>query len=173
MEIEVVPVAITTGDIATLQRVCQDVLGYSPTRALDKTHLKITDPAAYLGCLDMEDNPLDALRQGKRRSGIWSHFYATLLAVVPSDVAYQVVNLGHLKLHLKQGKRETIIVMSGSMDEWYDAILIGCNRSVDSELRAVTTGALHCFERVGLRELFSNLVHKIMPDGTTYLVKND
>lgn len=157
------------GDLSMLQRICDEVLGFSPTRALDKTHLKVTDPAAFLACLDLEDRPLEALRQGKRRSGIYSHFFASLIAVVPNDVVPQVMNLGRLAIYSKEAKRESVIIMSGTMDNWYDAILAGCNKGVDTDLRSVMTGSLHCFERVGLREVFSDLTHKTMTDGTTYL----
>ena len=169
MSFDVYPLAITMGDLPMLQRICNEVLGFSPTRALDKTYLNVTDPAAFLACLDLEDKPLEALREGKRRSGIYSHFFASLIAVVPNDVVSQVVNLGRLAIYSKEAKRESVVIMSGTMDNWYDAILSGCTKSVSYDVRAVMTGALACFEKVGLREVFAELVHKTMLDGTIEL----
>ena len=169
MSFDVFPLSITSGDLATLQRVCNEVLGFSPTRALDKTHIKATDPAAFLACLDMEDRPLDALRQGKRRSGVFAHFSASLIAITPIDLVPKISNLGRLAIYSKEAKREAVVIMSGNMDAWYDAILSGCNKHVDPELRGVMTGCLHCFERVGLREIFSSLTHNTMPDGSVSL----
>lgn len=169
MSFDVYPLAITVGDISALQRVCQDVLGYSPTRALDKTYLKPDDPAAFLACLDLENDPLGVLRDSKFRSGVLCHFYASMIATVPTDVIPAIANLGRLNLLSKAGKRESVLILSGSMDAWHDTILAGCSKDVDTDVRGVTTGALHCFERVGFREIFNKYSHKQMPDGTVTL----
>jgi hypothetical protein len=165
--VKLIPIAITQGDLGQLTELCKEILGYSPTRGLDQAHLDAKDPASFLAVLDLSNNPLYALRH---RGAIFEHISITFAVSLPNDVVISLSNIGRLKIHSKQGKRESVVILSGTMAEWYDAILVGCSKNTDTDIRMLMTQALHHFERFGFREVFNSFEHVVQPDTTIILV---
>lgn len=146
---DVFPLAVTQGDLQTLIRVCSDVLGESPTRGLDKSHLNKTDPAAFLSVLRMDNQPLDALRH---KSTIWDHFSISFIAVVDSDILIEVQNETALKVFSRKGRKQYVAILSGTITEWHDAC---CLTSVSPEVLELLTTIRGYLKRVGFREIFN------------------
>lgn len=165
MDYEVYPIAVTQGDLTSLIRVCEDVLGYSPTRALDQCYLDSKDPAAFLSVLRMDNKPLETLRQGRQISNVLSHFSVSFLAVTDAEVLVDVQSLTRLKVSSTKGRREYLSIMSGTLDEWYDAIVSTCRADVDRDVRGLFNNIVACLERVGFREVLSSLQKKKLPGG--------
>jgi len=168
MDYEIYPLAITQVEWSVFIDVCQRHLGISPSRGIDGCHLDIKDPAAYLGSLDMENNPLEALRD--LFNPAHHHFSISFIAVLDLEVCGQLLNTG-LKVLWKNGNRKQIYVciLSGSMDQWYLAIINGCRERATYELRWVMNRVLAHLERAGFREIFSRYSKHTQPDGTFIL----
>jgi len=167
MDYEIYPLAISKAEWSIFIDVCQRYLGYSPTRGVDGCHLEIDDPAAFLGSLNMENDPLETLRLG---SGVFEHFSITFLAVLDEE-AVCLMTRTPLKVYWKaDSKRKNFItLLSGTMDEWYRAILAGCTTSANPILRWVMNHVIAHFERVGFREIFSRFKKQQLQDGTFVL----
>jgi hypothetical protein len=146
---DVFPLAVTQGDLQTLIRVCRDVLGESPTRGLDKSHLTKTDPAAFLSVLKMDNQPLDALRH---KSTIWDHFSISFVAVVDADILVEIQNETALKVFSRKGRKEYVAILSGTITEWHDAC---CLTSTSPEVSELITTIRGYLKRVGFREIFN------------------
>jgi hypothetical protein len=146
---DVFPLAVTQGDLQTLIRVCKDVLGESPTRGLDKSHISKTDPAAFLSVLKMDNQPLDALRH---KSNIWDHFGVSFVAVVDADILIELQKETTLKVFSREGRKKYVAILSGTITEWHSAC---CLTSVSPELKELLTTILGYLKRVGFREVFA------------------
>ena len=163
---EVFPIAVTQGDLTTLIRVCEDVLGYSPTRALDQCYLESKDPAAFLAVLPLDNAPLNTLRHGRQQSNILSHFSVSFLAVTDNTVLVDVQTLTRLKVHTRLGRKEHLSVITGTLDEWYDAVVATCRECVDVDTRRLFNMIVVHLERVGFREVLSSLKKQKLRDKT-------
>ncbi len=167
---QVFPIAVTQGDLTTLIRVCENVLGYSPTRALDQCHLDSKDPAAFLAVLPLDNAPLETLRHGRQRSNILSHFSVSFLAVTDNTVLVDVQTLTKLKVHTRVGRKEHVSVLTGTLDEWYDSIVATCRENIDKDTRGLFNAIVAHLERVGFREVLSTLHKQKLRDGT-FIIK--
>lgn len=149
-KMDVFPVAVTHGDLQTLIRVCKDVLGESPTRGLDRSHINKTDPAAFLSVLKMDNEPLNALRH---KSTIWDHFGVSFIAVLDIDLLIELQNETSLKIYSRKGRKEYVAILSGTITEWHDACCLTSNMS--PEFRELLNIILGHLKRVGFREVFA------------------
>jgi len=160
---EIYPLALTKVEWKVFVDVVQRGLGFSPTRGLDACHLNVADPAAFLGSLDMENNPLDALRDlfncGHK------HFCVSFIGLFDEDLVL-LLNKTNLTIHWRQHKKTFVTILTGTMDAWISAVLSACKISEDYELRRVMNIVLASFEQVGFREIFSKFTKKQLPDGT-------
>ncbi len=146
---DVFPLAVTQGDLQTLIRVCKDVLGISPTRGLDRSHIQKTDPAAFLSVLKMDNKPLDALRH---KSMIWDHFSISFIAVVDVDLLVELQNETSLKVYSQAGRKANVAILTGTISNWYDA----CSSiSGTPEFEELLNKILSYLKRVGFREVFN------------------
>lgn len=145
--------------------MCQRVLGYSPTRGLDACHLDIKDPAAFLACLDMDNNPLAALR---KRGNSFGHYSISFIMVIDLEGLVAMFN-SKVKLFYKKGQRDIVVITTGTMDEWYQSIRCGCADDASYELRWIMNSVLARLEQAGFREIFSHLSKHNLQDGTFIL----
>ena len=169
MDYEIIPLAVTKVEWSIFVDVCQRILGVSPTRGLDATHLAIDDPAAYLACLNMRNEPLDSLRRGGLGSTWFGHFSITFAMVLDTDGVIQLCNTGLCYTWKKGLKRDQYLsLVTGTMDQWYAAIL-GTDETSDYTLRFIMNTVLARFQQAGFREVFSRFSKQTLSDGTFIL----
>jgi hypothetical protein len=167
MDYEVYPLAITHVEWSIFIDVCQRVTGESPTRGLDASHLNIKDPAAFLGSFDAENKPVEALRDpynvGHR------HFSISFIMVLDAEGVIALHGTG-LSLYTKAGqRRQTLVIATGSMDQWHRAVINGCREAASYELRWIMNQVVARFEQAGFREVFSHLKKQQQRDSTFIL----
>lgn len=145
-----------------------DAVGYSPTRGLDgissPTH---RDPAAFLACLDLQNRPLEALRHGRER-GLFCHYFMSFMTVIDEATVRHINEQTRLATWSTGIHRGLFVVLSGTMDQWHDAICTGCRLEVPWEFRSVMNGVYNIIINAGFREAFpfKKIDHS---DGTFYL----
>lgn len=161
--VEILPLAITQVEWTIFIDICQRVLGYSPTRGVDSTHLDIKDPASYLGSIDMKNEPLKALREV---GPTFAHFSVSFIAILDSDTLIEVAAQTNLNIYAKRGRKEYVAILSATMDIWHQTILHICSEKVDYSLREMGNIILARFEQASFREIFSKYTKKSLPDGT-------
>lgn len=159
------PLALTQVEWRVFIDTCQQVLGTSPTRGLDAVGMSVKEAAAYLGCLDLENKPLEALRNLGPSS---RHFHISFLAVLDDDCLIQLHNT-ELTITAKQLRRESLAIVSGTADVWHRTIVHGCTQSADINLRKMMNLVLAFLERGGFHELFTSLTKVNLPDSTFIL----
>lgn len=164
MDYEILPLAITQVEWRVFIDVCQRVLGASPTRGIDASHLEIKDPAAYLGSLDMENKPLSALRDPFNAGH--SHYSISFIMVLDAEGVQSLFGTG-LSLFTKEGnRRQCVVIATGTMAAWHNAVLSGCRIQASYELRFIMNCVAARFEQAGFREVFSHLKKNQIQDGT-------
>ena len=167
MDYELYPLAVTQVEWSIFIDVCQRIFGISPTRGIDSSHLEVKDPAAFLGSLDIENAPIEALRDSFNPGH--QHFSVSFILVADADGAMSLINTG-LKIYTKVGPRKkNVTILTGTMDVWHRAILNGCRDVSSYELRVIMNLALARFEQAGFREVFSHLTKHQKSDGTFIL----
>lgn len=171
MDYEIYPIAITKGDLTTLIRVCENVLGYSPGRGLDQSYLNSDDPAAFLSCLALDNKPIDTLRHGRHKSNLLAHCMLSFAVVIDFDCLIQLQNTTSLSIYSKDARREHLAIVSGTADKWYDAIVCASRKDSEYSIRSLMNGIQSYLERFGFRELFITLKKQKQSDGTFILCK--
>jgi len=163
MDYEIYPLAVTQPEWRVFIDVCKNVLGHSPTRGIDASHLDIEDPAAFLGSLDMDNAPLDALRDQHNLGHF--HFSISFIAILDLEACGMLLNTG-LKVSWKSNRRRYVCIVTGTMIQWYHAVIQGCREKAEYELRWIMNRVLAHFERAGFGELFSRFKKQQLHDET-------
>ena len=165
MDYEIYPLSITQVEWGTFVNVCRDHLGYSPTRGIDACHLDLKDPAAYLGCLDMENHPLVSLRhEGPQHD----HVSMSFIMVLDDEGLLLVVGTP-LKVLYKTHHRRHVAIVTGTMEQWKRTIVYACRVDAPRERRLIMNQVLRYFEQGGFREVFSTYSKHEQVDGTFIL----
>lgn len=146
--------------------LCQENFSFSPTRGIDACHLKMEDPAAFLGSMDMENKPLEALRDELHPAH--QHFSISFIALLDEEACLQLLTTDLKVLHKKQ-RRHNICIITGTMAQWFGAITVGCRESSEHELRWIMNRILAHLERAGFGELFSRFKKQQLYDETFIL----
>jgi hypothetical protein len=166
MSYEIQPLAITNVDWNTFVSFCQKHLGYSPTRGLDTEGMDVKDPSSYLGCLDFNNTPKKHMQEG---SGAFRHFHISFVAALDEGMITDIASETNLRIFAKRGKRKVLTILTGSMDEWYRAVLDCCNENADSELRSLFNNVFEAFQRIGARHVFTSVSRQELQDETFVL----
>jgi hypothetical protein len=164
---EIFPLGVTQIEWSILIRLCQDVLGYSPTRGIDSCHLTLQDAAAPLALLDCNNKPLEALRNP---GGHFHHMHVSFIGRLDDAEVAELAGQTDIKLHTKEGRREWLVIMTASMNTWREEILRHSVRQSSPSLRAIMNHVLKLFEQAGFREIFSNYSKQHLTDETFILV---
>ena len=101
MDYKIVPLALTHPDWKTFIKVCQEHLGYSPTRGLDDQDMKPKDPASFLACLTMDNKPLENLRHGGTTNYTFHHVMFSFLAILDKKAVDALYYNIDLEIHCK------------------------------------------------------------------------
>jgi len=168
MDYKVYPLAITQVSWQTFIQVCQETLGFSPTRGLDKQGLSVEKPSAFLACLDLENKPLDNLRN--RLSLTFEHFSVSFIIKGNEKLLKQIAFLGTLHIVHKQQNDDFLIIVSGTMDKWYSTVLRACQEHRPKELRWVFNVIFAFFKDAGFGDVWHGKERKTLPDNTFVFV---
>jgi len=132
----------------------KEVLGYSPTRGLDAcaaiTH---RDPASWLACLDLRNEPLDAIRNGRQR-GLFQHYFISFMFCCEEDTLVKLNEMTTVATVTAKVRHDYVVIASGTVQKWHDAVVSGCKIEVEWELRSITCGIYNLLLNMGFREAF-------------------
>lgn len=150
----VTPLMIPVVNWPAFTKEVEAVLGYSPTRGLDAAGLfDIKDPAAFVACVDLNNKPLEALRQ------LWNpyileHGFLSVLLRVENHQPLEQLAFLDLSIIGKKGETESVYIISGTIAKWKQAILYSEYASLF--LCHVLDAVLIALKQTGYRELFSD-----------------
>ena len=120
-------------------------IGESPTRGIDKSYLKINDPSAFLGCMDMNNEPLEALR---KESMLWEHFMVTFGALLTAKELAKLRAETALVYYSKRNEDGEVILASGNIRDWK----LSYKLSPES---AFISGCVDLLRSTGFKEVFT------------------
>lgn len=160
MNYEIYPLAITTPEWGIFDHVCQNYFNKQPIKVIDGSILDPNDPAAFLGLLDLEFEPVKALRESRH---VLCHYSVSFLLVVDELALHQIANYTKLHVISKRARGRFVAIVSGTLDTWYQAIITGCK---EYEIRWLMNEIYTKFKSAGFREIFEGLRRRDLPDGT-------
>jgi hypothetical protein len=166
---KVAPLAISQVDWASYIKVCQEVLGYSPTRGLDDAGIDINDPCSFLATLSLDNKPLENLRKAENTA--FNHIMFSFIGVMDLETVMTIMAGTQLQCLYRKGRQDHLVIMSGTMDRWFRAIVVGCDP--DSELfgfRMIMNQCYLHFSRTGFKEVWGRY-EKIDLGDTTFCLK--
>ncbi len=167
MDYKIVPLAYTHPDWPTFIKVCQEHLGYSPTRGIDDQGIAPKDPASFLACLPMDNQPLKNLRTGITSNYTFHHVMFSFIAILDKKAVDALYYHIDLEIHCKPNEdEEYVTVISGTMDKWYHAVVKGCTEHSPRSARKVMNACFNFFRQIGYRELWTGFIEKELTDGT-------
>lgn len=168
MEAQVSPLAMMQVDWTTYIKMCQDVLGYSPTRGLDECAIDPKSPAAYLATLDLENQPLEHLRNPEDSQGFHHVFFSFIVELIsPEDI--MAIKGGRLRVLNKRGSSTYLAILSGSILDWYYQTIFGCTKKSSIGVRQVMNKCYEYLCLAGFKEVWSNYERIDLQDQTFYL----
>ena len=153
MNFEIHPIAFTYPDWTEYIRLCQENMGFSPTRGLDVDGLDPKMPNAFLATLDLKNQPLKSLREGYVTNPAFRHVSFTFLCIVDKDVMQFFQPLGLEVMHYEKNRRNMLIV-SGTMEQWSIAMLRACSPEADLEIRHIFNSIFDSFKLMGFRDIW-------------------
>lgn len=165
---EIIPLSVSQVNWPAFNSMCQEVLGVDPLRSLDNEGIDPKDPAAFIAGLGFGESPRQFMRDAKDTNAL-NHVFMSFAAKLPNFLIFILSSKTNLKLLVKQGRQDHLVVLSGTGADWYEAIRVGCSESVDIEFRRLMTKVFNSFQNTCYREVFSNLNRKSLDDGTIVL----
>jgi hypothetical protein len=167
------PLAITQAHFPTLIKVCQDELGYSPTRGLDVIGINTDSPSAYLACIGLDNKPLDQLRTGHNRHTAWKHASVSFIAITKAKLVIQLTSICGFHV-LPKGIPDSddyLIIITGNMCQWREGIIKGCRFKdrLYKDLRVMMNYCLVYLQEAGFREIWHDCEKQSLEDGTFIL----
>lgn len=126
---------------------CQEVLGCSPTRKLDKKGIGLLDPRAFVLAANMENK--DSMREGLRLVSF------SFLVEGTVSTFLDIAKYFDLEIFFKENPKTSkgLMILSGTLLQWIVAIKQGCNTEWDTEIIIIFNECFDHFVKVG----FSNL----------------
>jgi hypothetical protein len=159
------PLALTSVSWDTLNKVSQDTLDILPTRGLDRLGIKLDEPAAYLATLSFDTEPLKQLRSCVLTGTTADHVSASFIGTCDPSELTRYVRLSILPI-AKTKSGAYLTILTGTMSEWYRAILITGSVDVPLSIRNIFTVIYHSFSRTLFKEFFVTLKVVEHTDGT-------
>jgi len=168
--VKIYPLAMTQVHWPTFIKVCQEELGYSPTRGLDEVGIKPDAPCAFLAAIGMDNDPINQLRFGHHTGTAWKHVSASFIATVSQKVLYQLDNYTDLQISGNKiaESNDYLIIATGSIREWRDAVIRCCriDSKLHKEIREMMNYVLVYFQESGFREVWHDCEKIGLEDGT-------
>ena len=162
MNIDIIPVAITQINWQSYIKICQDELDVHPQRSLDADGLNLS-PKAFIGSLSLDEKPKINLAYP---NSTWNHVSASF--VITADDDPELIILSNLGVHItiKYHRRSNFIVASGTMFEWYNAIMHGCKPHQPKIIRYTMNLIQMYFANHDFQELWGDCSRSTLTDGT-------
>ena len=163
---DIVPLTLTQVNWPVFIKTVQDFLGYSPTRGLDDAKIDLKNPVAFLASLDCENDPNTTLRRAAVNN-ILSHSFASFIVIIDdADLIIQISAQRFVHIRVKRKGSRFLCIMSGTIREWYDSVIVFCQRETDHILRGLFNKIYEHFKVAGFGPIWHNYNEKLIHDNT-------
>lgn len=167
---KVFPLSFSKANWDSFIEVCQDVLSYSPTRGIDEAGININSAPALLAALDLQNQPVRNLEHGVLTNTSFKHFFCSFIAIIDADLLLELYTYNGLSIMQAQKGKRVIVILSGTMDIWYHAIIKYNSTTVSTECRELFNEILAYFDVGGFTRVWSKKNRRELTDGTFAIV---
>lgn len=146
---EVIPISVTRPDWQIYTDTLQELLKINPRKALDAEEIALTDMKAFLltlgldGKINKSQNPYN---KGNK------HVFISFLTVIDEETILELLSYNLVFIH-KERKKDFVVLMTGSLSQWHDACVVGCDNPIT---RIVFNNVVKCLEQIGFKIIFYN-----------------
>ena len=162
--IELVPIAVTKVDWSRYQKAIQGLLQRSVTKTIDQLGIKPDSTKAYLATLsEFQSKGSKPTYDGT----LLQHVSITFLAIGPFDLLADIAFTSDLSVLTCESDK--IFLISGTLEQWQQAIINGCSSGSSIDLRRFFNRALDRFVQLDLKVAFQECYRRNQTDGTFLL----
>lgn len=138
----VVPIIYSVPDWSQYIEICQDTLGYSPTRGLDLKGISPKKASSFLKTLDLENKP-DAQVNNK--------YNFVYIGFAISCDRESLIDLCKSGLHIvhKENKRKCLVLVAGTLLQWKTALA----ESYEEETQEIIECIIKYIKTAGFKEI--------------------
>ena len=166
MDYKVYPLSFTQANWEIYIKLCQEILGYSPTRGLDETGINAKSAPAFLATLDLKNQPRKNLARGVCKNNSFHHVHCGFILASDESFVFEILNYTELKVIFETHNRKTLVILTGSMFDWYKAILRCCSEEVSYDCRMYFNNIKDYFESAGFKDVWSRFETRLLVDGS-------
>jgi hypothetical protein len=169
---DLIPIVLPSVNWPDFIKSATDALGYAPNRAADSSPRPLTDYAKFLiTAASFQDrrvvNALDALRDS---NDLLSHLAFVFNVYADQETILQIMERTRLSVTMTPAvDGERIAIVSGNLQDWYNATIICCTERQPYNLRILFDKFVLFFEKLGLGELWHSTRKRMLPDRTFLL----
>jgi len=156
LQYNIIPIAITQVNWEKFIHFYKECVGESPTRGLDNQKIPLKDPASFCASLGFDDNPLNTLRGSRDSENAKKHASFSVITNIDTELLIQILKYTELKCATKKAQAGILVVISGNILEWRDAIVAGCKEYSVFNLRVFMNQCHGILSSSKYREIFYN-----------------
>lgn len=167
----VIPIAVSAVNWQQYIDTAADLLGHAPSRGVDTSRSKLSDFAKYAASLaefsaKQELDPRGVLR---RPGPHLRHLSFSVMVCEKHSTILRIAEDGGLAVISSPLKKERAAVISGTLAQWREAVIVFCQRDTPRELRELFNEVKRMFDSIGLSDLWHDYRRQGLPDETYFL----
>lgn len=164
MDFKIYPLSITTPSWEIFIKICQEELGFSPTRGLDDAGISLKQASAFLATLSLDNKPREALRDNVK---ILHHFFISFIISIEPEFLVDLYNWYYmLELLSKSTDHKDFCICSGTVHEWRDTVVMGCNKNSPKIIRQISNHIYNNLLSGGFSDIFYDFTRNNLLDDT-------
>lgn len=168
----VIPVILSNVNWTKYLDTAQELLGHNPARGVDASTSKLSVFAKFTASLAefKLKTELNA-KQTLRTPGPWlDHTFYGFLIYTSSTTILGIAESTDLAILSAQGgKGERAAIVSGTLKQWREAVIVCCNATATERVRRLFNQIKGMFDQVGLADIWFEFSLKGLPDKTFFL----
>lgn len=168
MDYEIYPLAVTSVDWDIYSEQVKKLLAIDPLQGLGAAYIKREHPSSYLATLDLQNQPLQQLREGVFTNSTFHHFSVSFIGSMDSELFFTFLCEFPKILTISReiSKTSHFIILSADMSIWHHTVRAALSSKYPDDLRKLFHLLLIHFERLGFKEVWSKYERKITPNGS-------
>ena len=167
---EVLLVAAPSVDLGRFLPACREALGYSPARAADASHRRLSEAETFLSCLAALRDKEAAVGNAPSPSLLPHISFSIFLVVDERDMRDTLSHCSGMPFISADTAATGVAaaVISGTLARWRDAVVSGSGQDVKPSVRAGFNRIYHLFRGMNWN-IWSDYSTRELPDGTLVL----
>jgi hypothetical protein len=170
MPVEAVLVSSPAIDFTTLLSLTYQALGQNIGNTADASHRKMVDAEKFLSCLAVLKD-----RSGEITKEILSHVSFSVLVIADECDLADILDAtsGMSFVHSVPTPNIGIVVVSGTLQQWHDAVASGTKETALPTVRACYSKILLLCDRAGLTSVWSDFDRRMAHDHNGFILENN